>query len=100
MWFQESENTLSHSIAIICTWQNKKRKKKPTTWKEGKKQNHDNDHHEHDMARSVGGFRVDIVHNRTHWKEARSWMGAYGACVKAQIQLSTNKLHFSSHHSQ
>jgi hypothetical protein len=52
------------------------------------------------MAKSVGGFRVDIVHNRTHWKEARSWMGAYGACVKAQIQLSTNKLHFSRHHSQ
>jgi hypothetical protein len=46
------------------------------------------------------GFRVDIMHNRTHWKEAGSWMGAYGACVKAQIQLSTNKLHFSSHHSQ
>lgn len=92
-----------HTLTFNCYYLHmpkQEKKEKTHDMKGEKKQNHDNGHHEHDMAKSVGGFRVDIVHNRTHWKEARSWMGAYGACVKAQIQLSTNKLHFSSHHSQ
>ncbi len=53
-------------LLLFAHGKTRRERKNPQHERREKKQNHDNDHHQHDMARSVGGFKVDIVHNRTH----------------------------------